>query len=763
MKLMYRIAKTELKDLFYSPIAWLILIIFAFQTGMFFSDLVDEQVRNRVMGYVSHGNLTMTLFSGWSGLFSSVQSYLYLYIPLLTMGLMSRELGSGSIKLLYSSPVTNVQIILGKYTAMMIYGWALMAVLVMFIGYSAVTVKDLDYSIVFSGLLGVYLLMCAYSAIGLFMSSLTSYQIVAAVGTLVILAVLTYVKNMWQDIAFIRDITYWFGISGRANELVSGMICTEDLIYFIVVIFLFLGMTIIHMQNHRQRVTPFKSFSKYALIWSAAILAGYVSSRPTLMGHWDVTRTKMNSLTPGSQEVVKQLEGDLTITTYVNLCDKYFWVGIPSRVNEDFKNFKQYVSLKPEIKMNYVYYYDTVYIGEPDRAFAGMSIEEKARKIMSINKISKKLVMSPEQIHQQIDLREEGNRTVRILERKSGEKAFLRLFDDNMIFPSEMEITAALKKLIEKQPTVGFLTGHGERETDKIGERCYSTFTQMKNFRYSLVNQGFDFKTVTLDEEIPEEVNILVAAEMRQALTETEERNYRKYIERGGNLLIIGEPNRQEVMNPLVSPLGVRFMEGILVASQENLPADLMLVKPTEEAVQLTYLFRQIRDWYVCTMPSCLGLEYTGVKDFTALPLFRTDSSVWNESHITDFVEEVPVLDPNKGEVQQVYTTGLALQRPFQDKEQRIVILGDADCISNGEFSHARPGVNAANFGIVQGIFNWLSDGKIPIDIRRPELPDNQFYVSEDGAYYTKIACIGIFPGLLLLWAVALAVIRKRR
>ena len=72
------------------------------------------------------GNLTMSIFSGLRGLFESIQRNLYFYVPLLTMGLMSREFGSGSIKLLYSSPITNTQIVLGKFLAMMVYGLCMM-------------------------------------------------------------------------------------------------------------------------------------------------------------------------------------------------------------------------------------------------------------------------------------------------------------------------------------------------------------------------------------------------------------------------------------------------------------------------------------------------------------------------------------------------------------------------------------------------------------------------------------------------------------
>lgn len=77
-------------------------------------------------------------------------------------------------------------------------------------------------------------MICAYAAIGLFMSTLTSYQVVAAVGTLAVLAVLNYIGNVGQDIPFVRDITYWLSISGRADTFFKGMICSEDLLLLLI-------------------------------------------------------------------------------------------------------------------------------------------------------------------------------------------------------------------------------------------------------------------------------------------------------------------------------------------------------------------------------------------------------------------------------------------------------------------------------------------------------------------------------------------------
>ena len=218
------IARTELQTLFYSPIAWLTLIIFVVQASMTFSSVFGTYVERFNLGY-RPVNLTQGIFSGFRGLYSSILPYLFYYFPLLTMGLMSRELSSGSVKLLYSSPVNNIQIILGKFVSMMIYALVFVGILLVFIIFGACTIDHFDFWLTVSGLLGVYLLICSYAAIGLFMSSLTSYQIVAALGTLSILFVLNMVGGLWQDIEWVRDITWWLSISGRANEFISGLIC----------------------------------------------------------------------------------------------------------------------------------------------------------------------------------------------------------------------------------------------------------------------------------------------------------------------------------------------------------------------------------------------------------------------------------------------------------------------------------------------------------------------------------------------------------
>jgi ABC-2 type transport system permease protein len=130
MKALKRIALTELQVMFYSPIAWFILIVFMVQAAMAYCGAFETPVKTQDLGYAPYDVTAMVYASSWGGFFTSIQSYLYLYIPLLTMGIMSRELSTGSIKLLYSSPVTNFQIIFGKFLAVAVYALAMAMVMV---------------------------------------------------------------------------------------------------------------------------------------------------------------------------------------------------------------------------------------------------------------------------------------------------------------------------------------------------------------------------------------------------------------------------------------------------------------------------------------------------------------------------------------------------------------------------------------------------------------------------------------------------------
>lgn len=761
MNMIYKIAKTELQMLFYSPVAWLVLIIFTFQSGLIFTNAIEMVEREQAMGY-DPMFISSSLFGR---LFYTVQDYLFLYIPLLTMGLVSRDLAGGTIKLLHSSPMTNTQIILGKFFSMMIFAFLLVGIFVIYVIYSLFVVEHFDVLYILTGILGIYLLICTYASIGLFMSTISSYQIIAAVGTFVLLIFLNFVSSIWQDIDFVRDVTFWLSLRGRAESFTGGLISSEDVVYFIMVPGMFLWFSIIKLSSRVNHSSRGQNAIKYVGVFLVVAFVGYLSSRPHLMGYVDTTRENSRTLTLNSQEIVKKLKGGLTITTYSNLLDDDFMKAIPRYQNYDKERFQEYIRFKPEIKMEYVYYYDSVQNTRRRGFLADLPMEKRARQIAHSHKIKFSRYLNPEQIKQVIDLTPEDNRFVRQVTRESGEKMFLRQFDDMMRDPSEGEISAAFKRMVMELPTVGFLTGHGERNINLYRDRDYACFARDKRFRHALLNQGFDVTEVTLKEDIPALINILVIADMMQPLTENEMKRLERYINRGGNLFIVGDPYSREFMNPLVEPFGVEFTEGILVKPTENFQPDLVMAWPTPGALELSYFYENMKNWRQCAaMSGAAGLKYSTDKGFNVVPVLQTDTTgVWNEMETTNFIDDTVRFNPSAGEIEQMYTTVLALSRPMGDREQKIVILGDADCISNAELFKSREEIESGNFYIILGSFSWLSDGEAPVDVRRPKSIDNRLFLGKTGVKITDIMFKWFIPIALLIAAIFVAIRRRGR
>ena len=789
MKIIRKIALTELQSLFYSPVAWFIIIVFTIQSAMALTDYLGSFLRLQDMNS-NLSNLTQTLF-GKSGrsLFPQVVGYLYLYIPILTMGIMSREISSGSIKLLYSSPVRNSQIILGKYLSLMVYGLFMVAILFLFVLFGSFTIANFDWPVALVQLLGVYLLICAYAAIGLFMSSLTSYQVVAGIGTLAILALLNYLPRLGQGIDVIREMTYWMNISGRVNGFILGLVSSEDLLYFLLIISMFLSLTILRLKAIRQKAKGVVVWTKYAGVVLVVMIAGYFTSLPAMKIYYDATHTKQLTLTPNSQEIIARAEGPMTIVSYVNALHPRMNLGLPQSRMRDRLEFEQYLRFKPEIKMKYIYYYampenNTNFV----KRYPGMDAAQIMGRICAVNKADSTLFKPVDELslEDQKMLAAEGYEYVRVLDRGNGLRTPLRFYNDIPGIPSERETTAALKRLVMELPVVGFVGGHGQRSINDIGDRGYFLFSQHRQFRNALINQGFEITEVMLDEPVPPHINILVIADMREPLTSQQEVNLDVYIERGGNMIIAGEVNRQEIMNPVAEKFGVSFMPGQVVrvpvpdeekkhaevlgaggvkyvAPESNFPANLVLGHLTDEGGDMNYMYRYFKSRKrVVTMPGCVGLSYATDSGYEVMPLLVSDlRGSWNELQTTDFVDGVPAIDVPSGEKEESLPLALTLTRETNDRQQKVLILGDADCMSNSELNLARANIPASNFDLIMSTFCWLSDDEVPIDVRRPATSDNKILVSSARLDTWKILLAGVFPGTLLV--VSLFIWLRRR
>ena len=765
MKTTFRIARLELSNLFYSPIAWFLLIVFLFQCGLAFTGVIEGIVMNQELYPHPKGIPGLTgIFPPPDGILSYITGKLYLYLPLLTMGVMSREISSGTIKLLYSSPIRIREITFGKYLALAVYGLLLTLVVGIFAATGLMTIEHVDVGLLLAGLLGIFVVLCTYSAIGLFMSCLTSYQVVAALSTLVMFAVLNYVGTIWQGVDFVRDLTYFLSISGRASKMQGGLITTKDLLYFALIIYIFLGFSIYKLQAGRESTSWMVRAGRYVLIFVSALAIGYISSRPGLIWYWDTTATKTNTLTLNTQKIISAMgKTPLQVNSYINMLEDHYGYGRPEERNADVDRWEPYVRFKPDIKFKYVYYYDSTMSGQFWKIFPGMSLRQIAENFAKSEKLDLDRFKTPQEIAGIIDLKPELNRYVMHLD-YNGKSTFLRLFDDAKVFPGETETSAALKRLTSTLPVIAFLDGEYERSTSKMDDRAYTVLTSLITFRYALVNQGFDVETLQPGQDIPTNIAALVIGDPRTSFSPETLARIQHYIDGGGNLLITGEPGKQAILNPIIKPLGVQLMDGTIVQESKKFSPDLVTPYLTDTAVGFGKpLIKEQEDSLPVSLRGVAGLTYDSTGPFDIKPLLVTDANrTWNKKEKLVLDSADIVYDSAHGDKKASYPTVVRLTRKVNGKEQRIVVSGDADFLSNGELM-GRWNMRTSNFDFITAVFGWFTYGQFPIDATRPKLKDNKLDVTSAGLTSLKWLFLGILPGLLLLFGTVLLIRRKRK
>jgi ABC-2 type transport system permease protein len=663
------------------------------------------------------------------------------------MGLMSKEYSSGSIKLLLSSPITEFQIILGKYLSMLAYGLILILIIVVYIVFGIFVIKDVDLPLLISGIFEIYLLFCLYSAIGLFFSCITSYQIVAAIGTLVTLIIFQKLGELFQAVNFVRDITFW--LSTKTHSLLNGLLRSDNIIYYILLSSMFIVFSILKIRFLRQRISFIKKSIQYIGVFLITVSIGYITSRPQTVAYWDVTRFKQQTLTPKSQEILTHFNKDITLTSYVNFMgDEHLASkGYPANLNGEKQVFGRYIRFKPTLKMKYVYYYahdlsGHHHISEPHDHEEFMQLTKKTAKINSINFNQS---ISDGEIPVEIDPEEKENSLFRTIESDSLPHAYLRMFHDLQVYPGEKEISTALTTMLNGAEKIGFVTGHGERSLDASGDKDYGGVPNTRSSRESLINNGFFPLSLELDNPIPNDVNIIVIADMKEPLDSTELSNFGEYIKRGGNLVINADINRNTQMGALLDLLGIKIVPGILAQRNQGYVPTSIFSYFTENSGMIDPIFSNYSKRNVpIVLSGASGLAKIEERGFNVVPVLQAKKGTWNEAGALN-PDEIIEDSVKSTAANEIFNTAFALTRTNGEKEQRILIFGDADWLSKGELNISRA-FFVGNNTLIVNMFKWMSYEKYPMAFDRPPLPDNELYFKFKDKKLSNFFFLFLFP-----------------
>lgn len=243
------IARREIESYFTSPIAYSVLTIFTFVSGLFFSNMVVYYIRQAEIADTQLQRLGRSEFQldvptvVLAQFFQNEAFLLMFALPLLTMGLITDERRKGTLELLLTSPVRAAELAAGKFLGAFGFLAVLLLPLVPMFAFLAQG-GDWEPGVVASGLLGLLLLGGAQIALGLFISSLCENVLVSAIGTYGLLITLQFIdttasatRSMWAE--FLAS----FSLYMRHLDFTRGLLSLDDVVFFASLMVLGLFLT----------------------------------------------------------------------------------------------------------------------------------------------------------------------------------------------------------------------------------------------------------------------------------------------------------------------------------------------------------------------------------------------------------------------------------------------------------------------------------------------------------------------------------------
>jgi len=254
MRNVWTICRRELYSYFVSPIAWVLLAIFAFLSGVFTYIISAAFARQSLESQMSGQSMPMNLNEQViAPLFSNIAVIGLFLIPLISMRLFAEEKRQGTIELLITSPLHDLEIVMGKWlSAVLMYG-ALLVILLVDFSFLFIYGNP-DWKPVVSGFIGVLLQGACLLAFGTFISTLTKNQIVAAAIGFA-LALVLWILNWTTSFGNspVIQVLNYLSIVSHMDSFSRGVIDTKDLIYYVSMIFLGLFLTARSLESLRWR------------------------------------------------------------------------------------------------------------------------------------------------------------------------------------------------------------------------------------------------------------------------------------------------------------------------------------------------------------------------------------------------------------------------------------------------------------------------------------------------------------------------------
>lgn len=243
------IARHELKTMFLSPLAWVILGVVQFLLGYMFLAQIDSffLLQPQLINLQNTPGVTDIVIAP---LFQLSAIILLMVMPLITMRSIAEEKHNRTLSLLISSPLSMTEIVLGKFLGL--FGFVVILVsLLMLMPLSLYSGTALDFGKLSSIFIAMLLLLGSFAAIGLYLSSLTENQTIAAVSSFGALLMLWMIDWMGDTVGDGQTVIAYLSLLRHHQSLLEGVFNTADVAYYLLLIVGFLVLTVRQLDRER--------------------------------------------------------------------------------------------------------------------------------------------------------------------------------------------------------------------------------------------------------------------------------------------------------------------------------------------------------------------------------------------------------------------------------------------------------------------------------------------------------------------------------
>jgi ABC-2 type transport system permease protein len=234
MKNVWAVALRELRSYFLSPLAYVVIALFLALSGYLFALILANGREASLRGLVQN------------------VSVLYLFIvPAISMRLLAEEQRTGTVELLLTNPVQEWEIVTGKFLASIMLVLAMLALTLLFPLFLFIFGSP-DKGPIITGYLGIFLQAAAFLSVGLWASSLTHNQIVAAIVSFALLLVLWLSDNLGQFLGgTIGQIVSYTSVINHFQSFPQGVIESKDVIYYLTLVIAGIVLSTLSLQSRR--------------------------------------------------------------------------------------------------------------------------------------------------------------------------------------------------------------------------------------------------------------------------------------------------------------------------------------------------------------------------------------------------------------------------------------------------------------------------------------------------------------------------------